>query len=589
MSRLKKKQGRTGIKPQGKFHQKPNEGHGETPLTGQVLEESHNDGKQLLVESLSCTLELIESKGDKLIARGEFGRVDVPTQNGRIYPKKLMQREIERLRESLDRRGVLGELDHPDTGKTSLKRVSHVITDLKIDDTGMVIGECEILNTPEGKTLQALIAANIPVGVSSRGAGSTKPAPGNMKNEVVQEDFVLKTYDFVADPAMKTAIPNIYTEDIDDQTIADMFIDEFPEIAATLKGREGSVILENENHGDNDNSEDIPEDLAEEFEKKLAESLLSIREEVEQEIKESYDSDPDIGGAKAILANIAEIVQSYRAIPEEATIRAAIKAKDKKIAEMQESLDHYKKLYEFEKEISGYPLAESIRKIIKVKYFSTNEEIKDAIKSIKEQYPVDKIPGYVSENESSLAEENARLEGEISLLKNRANELNVKLKKVVKLSERIDKERLDALRHVEELEEQIESFDGEDSELATKVADLEEEVLNLELEVYKRDKALMLENGRQVLSLLKGINSKESVDRVVKGKIGSKVFDKDLREMLSSVKTKGQSNLITESEVSRTENNTNKTSTQENEKLRSIGVPDMAEMRRLARIGQQDN
>ncbi|MEJ2293677.1 MAG: hypothetical protein P8Y23_02805, partial [Candidatus Lokiarchaeota archaeon] len=109
--------------------------------------------RKILIESTPVTLSLVESAyGNKTIARGEFGRCGIPTQNGRIYPEKLMQREIDRLQEDLSHRRILGELDHPSSGRTSLKRVSHVITGLKIKD-GIVIGEAEILNTPEGKTL----------------------------------------------------------------------------------------------------------------------------------------------------------------------------------------------------------------------------------------------------------------------------------------------------------------------------------------------------------------------------------------------------------------------------------------------------
>ncbi len=62
-----------------------------------------------------------------MVARGEFGRWGVATQNGRIYSESLMGREIKRLNEDLKSRRVLGELDHPSDGKTSLKRVSHVV------------------------------------------------------------------------------------------------------------------------------------------------------------------------------------------------------------------------------------------------------------------------------------------------------------------------------------------------------------------------------------------------------------------------------------------------------------------------------
>ena len=59
----------------------------------------------------------------------------------------------------LGRKKVLGELDHPADGKTSLKRVSHIITNLQVMDDGQIVGEAEVLNTEAGKTLKALIKA----------------------------------------------------------------------------------------------------------------------------------------------------------------------------------------------------------------------------------------------------------------------------------------------------------------------------------------------------------------------------------------------------------------------------------------------
>jgi hypothetical protein len=89
-----------------------------------------------------------------------------------------------------------------------LNRVAHIVTKLWLED-GKVFGEAEILDTDPGRNLQALLKAGCKVGVSSRGYGSTKP---NDKGEdVVQEDYKLVTFDFVAEPAAG-AFPAVFFE-----------------------------------------------------------------------------------------------------------------------------------------------------------------------------------------------------------------------------------------------------------------------------------------------------------------------------------------------------------------------------------------
>lgn len=171
--------------------------------------------KKILVDlSGSIKLQLTESSNAKdgkfLIARGEFGRADVATQNNRKYPKTIWDREIKKINEAIRAGKVLGELDHPADGKTSLKRVSHIITNLGLTDDGIIIGEAKILDNEYGRQLRSILEAGGAIGVSSRGMGSTVPGSDGM--EVVQEDFQYITHDFVADPAVLTSYPSFQVE-----------------------------------------------------------------------------------------------------------------------------------------------------------------------------------------------------------------------------------------------------------------------------------------------------------------------------------------------------------------------------------------
>ena len=135
-----------------------------------------------------------------LIVTGVLQRAEAKNQNGRVYPEKILRREVENYMEGpiADNR-AMGELDHPESSVINLQNVSHNIKKCwwEGDD---VMGDVEILGTPAGKILQALFASGITVGISSRGMGSVKEnmAEGTV---TVQEDFELLCWDFVSTPS----------------------------------------------------------------------------------------------------------------------------------------------------------------------------------------------------------------------------------------------------------------------------------------------------------------------------------------------------------------------------------------------------
>ena len=155
-------------------------------------------------------LQLVEEAGTgKTKARGTFALADTPTSNRRIYPKPLWERETGKLQKAIEERKLFGTLDHPEDGRTRLSEVSHIITKLYLDGN-QVIGEAEILDTIPGQNLKAIIKAGGRVGVSSRGVGSTQQVD---EGELVQDDYNLTTFDFVANPAESSAYPRVVVED----------------------------------------------------------------------------------------------------------------------------------------------------------------------------------------------------------------------------------------------------------------------------------------------------------------------------------------------------------------------------------------
>jgi hypothetical protein len=76
--------------------------------------------------------------------------------------------------------------------------------------SGEVIGEAEVLGTPAGVILKELLKGGVKLGISSRGFGSTKAAPGGLQE--VQDDYKLVTFDIVSDPSTPGAFPQAVYE-----------------------------------------------------------------------------------------------------------------------------------------------------------------------------------------------------------------------------------------------------------------------------------------------------------------------------------------------------------------------------------------
>ena len=155
-------------------------------------------------ESISyLTEESKDPKKPNVFIEGVFLQSDLKNKNGRIYPREIMQREVNRyVKENVLTKRAYGELGHPDGPTVNLDRVSHMIVSLK-EDGNNYIGKAKVMDTPMGKIVKELISEGAQLGVSSRGLGSLKERNGI--NEV-QDDFMLATAaDIVADPSAPDA------------------------------------------------------------------------------------------------------------------------------------------------------------------------------------------------------------------------------------------------------------------------------------------------------------------------------------------------------------------------------------------------
>lgn len=155
-------------------------------------------------EQTNFVVEEKLGKGKQYFIEGIFLQSEMKNKNGRMYPEKVMDNEVDRyIKEYVNMNRAYGELGHPETPSINLDRVSHLIVGLRKEGTNYV-GKAKILDTPMGKIAKGLLDGGANLGVSSRALGSLKT--NNEGVQVVQSDFMLSTAaDIVADPSAPDA------------------------------------------------------------------------------------------------------------------------------------------------------------------------------------------------------------------------------------------------------------------------------------------------------------------------------------------------------------------------------------------------
>ena len=133
-----------------------------------------------------------------MILTGKLQEAEVQNGNGRVYPQKVLRREMQNYDKLVRERRALGELDHPDDSVINLKNASHLVTEVWWDGNS-VMGKVKVLDTPSGKVLRSLVDSGVSLGISSRGLGSV--SEGSNGTVTVQEDFQLICFDFVSEPS----------------------------------------------------------------------------------------------------------------------------------------------------------------------------------------------------------------------------------------------------------------------------------------------------------------------------------------------------------------------------------------------------
>ena len=161
--------------------------------------------KQLLIDytlfdvSPQMITESEAQNNGRVVVQGVLQRAGAKNQNGRIYPKDILMREVKSYKKvQIAEKRALGELDHPESSVVNLQNVSHNVLDAYFQGDD-VVGKVEILDTPAGKILKELLKAGIKLGISSRGLGSVEQV--NEDTVKVGHDFELICWDFVSNPS----------------------------------------------------------------------------------------------------------------------------------------------------------------------------------------------------------------------------------------------------------------------------------------------------------------------------------------------------------------------------------------------------
>ena len=166
----------------------------------------------------------VNSKGDPILGRltGPCADIINPTRNGRKYSNELWEKVFSNpiVQEYFECGGIPGELDHPE-GRQEIAsdKICWIMPKPPVkNDNGELIGEWDILDTPNGRILKTLCDYGYKIGVSSRGSGEVYPDDDG--NEAVDPDqYEFSCFDAVLLPAVKSARLSYVTESLGDSKI----------------------------------------------------------------------------------------------------------------------------------------------------------------------------------------------------------------------------------------------------------------------------------------------------------------------------------------------------------------------------------
>lgn len=389
----------------------------------------------------------VNSKGDPILGRltGPCADIINPTRNGRKYSNELWEKVFSNpiVLEYFECGGIPGELDHPEgRQEISSDKICWIMPKPPVkNDKGELIGEWDILDTPNGRILKTLCDYGYKIGVSSRGSGEVYPDSDG--NEAVDPDqYEFSCFDAVLLPAVKSARLSYVTESLKDSNV-------------TLK----QALAESLNSASDSDRKIMQETL-----NKL--NLEYIPEEV---IKVNDETPTSVNNIEVVEESVAVDNNEAELIEQLQTLIRENKEKEEQIIELQEKLSvSYTKEATCNEKMSRYQQA-----ILKL------SEDSKKVKSLEEQ--LSKAQADLSNVQQSLVEsENAS--------KARQAKLQEKSKSLV---ESVDNSK----RKIKELQEQLKAAnENSNSEINSLTEQLSSAKKDLELKKTEYSKKLSASN-----------------------------------------------------------------------------------------------
>ena len=187
---------------------------------------------------ISGSLHLNESTGVKQwFIEGVFAEQEQKNRNGRVYPAKIMEREMSKYQSLIENRQAYGEVDHPERPQVLAKEASIRVVELYKKGNDWHGKALVLEGTTGGDHIIALLKNDCKIGVSTRGTGSVKLVENV---NVVQEDYSLACWDVVLNPSANKAYVNGILEGKDFEMVNGNLV----ESCSTFSNHEKEVLSE---------------------------------------------------------------------------------------------------------------------------------------------------------------------------------------------------------------------------------------------------------------------------------------------------------------------------------------------------------
>lgn len=240
----------------------------------------------LIYETLEPVKNLSISKdGGLMTLTGVFGVCGVRNNNKRVYEAGNYGKMVTEMKQRIKSEGgIPGELEHPQTMNVTLENISHKITDINIDENGVVTGTIALLNTPKGKIAQAIVEGGLPLFISSRATGNVD------KNGAVMLERIA-TYDLVGTPGFSQAKLHLNENQVAESLNESLY-----------------VIYENENNKDKDMLDEKILERLEQLEERINQ-LETENEELREQLEDVETSRSHINEEQ--LKQLAQGIQKW--------------------------------------------------------------------------------------------------------------------------------------------------------------------------------------------------------------------------------------------------------------------------------------